>query len=157
MQGTLLEKFLTQPPREFLRFTRSVDNSTVVGTEPRREAYRYAKVVFRFILPYFRVIFFHSQKSSFYARNLTVSIVVSLELECLISRRELSRLYGMTYLTSRKTPVIRSTLPRDSSGALRKSITTSSDLRSLSTGKFLSVLRESYTISSHVQLSSTHW
>ena len=58
MQGTLLEKFLTQSPREFLRLTRSADNSAVVGKEPRREAYRYAKVVFRFIRLYFRVIFF---------------------------------------------------------------------------------------------------
>ncbi|KAF8500917.1 mitochondrial protein Pet127-domain-containing protein [Russula emetica] len=41
--GTLLEKFLTQSPTEFVRLTRSVDNSAVVGKEPRREAYRYAK------------------------------------------------------------------------------------------------------------------
>jgi len=138
MQGTLLEKFLTQPPREFLRLTRSVDNSAVVSEEPRREAYRYAKVVSRFILLRFRVTFF-SQTSSFYAHNLTVSIVVSLELECLISRRELSWQYGMTYLISKRTPVIRSALPGDSSRALRESIMTSSDLRSSSTGKLLSV------------------
>ena len=50
MQGTLMEKLLTQSPREFLRLTRSVDNSAVVGEEPRRETYRYAKVTFRFIL-----------------------------------------------------------------------------------------------------------
>jgi hypothetical protein len=56
MQGTLLEKFLTQSPSKFVRLTRSVDDSAVVGREPRREAYRYAKVVFRFILQYFRVI-----------------------------------------------------------------------------------------------------
>lgn len=137
MQGILLENFLTQPPKEFIHLTRSVDNSTVVGTEPRREAYRYAKVVFRFILPYSRVIFF-SQKSSFYAPNLTVSIDVYLELEYLISRREPSRLYGMTYLTLERTPVIRSALSGDSPRALRESIMTSSVLRSLSTGKFLS-------------------
>jgi hypothetical protein len=65
MQGTLLEKFLTQPPKEFVRLTRSVDNSTVVGTEPKREAYRYAKVAFRFILPYSRVIFFTVGKVRF--------------------------------------------------------------------------------------------
>jgi hypothetical protein len=46
MQGTLMEKFLTESPEEFVRLTRSVD-SAVVGQEPRREAYRYAKVVFR--------------------------------------------------------------------------------------------------------------
>lgn len=87
MQGTLLEKFLTQPPGEFLRLTRSTDNRTVVANEPKREAYRYSKVGFCFILViFFRVIFFHSQTSSFCARNLTVLIVVSLELECLISR-----------------------------------------------------------------------
>jgi hypothetical protein len=85
MQGTLLEKFLTQSPRDFLQLTRSVDNS-VVDKEPRREAYRYAKVVFLFFPRYFRVIFFYSQTSSLYARNLTVSIVVSLELEFLISK-----------------------------------------------------------------------
>jgi hypothetical protein len=138
MQGTLLEKFLTQPPTEFLRLTRSVDNSAVVGKEPRREAYRYAKVVLFYpsILP---SNIFHSQTSSLYARNLTVSIVDFLGLECLISRRELSRLYGMTYLTSKRTPVIRSTLAGDLSGALRKSIMISSDLRSLSTGKLLSI------------------
>jgi hypothetical protein len=65
MQGTLLEKFLTQPPEEFLRLTRSVDDSTVVWTEPRREAYRYAKVVFRSILLYSRVIFFTVRKVRF--------------------------------------------------------------------------------------------
>ncbi len=52
MQGTLLEKFLTHTPREFLQLTRSADNSAVVDKEPRREAYRYSKVVFRFILLY---------------------------------------------------------------------------------------------------------
>jgi hypothetical protein len=139
MQGTLLEKFLTRSPTEFLRLMRSVDNSAVVGEESRREAYRYAKVVFCFILLYFPSNIFHSQKSSLYAPNLTVSILVSPELECLISRRELSRQFGMTYLTSKRTPVIKSALLGDSWRALRKSIMTSSDLRSSSTGKFLSV------------------
>jgi hypothetical protein len=88
MQGTLLEKFLTHPPKEFLRLVRSVDDPTIVAQEPRHEAYRYATVGFRFILVLFsRVIFFQSQTSSFCARNLTASIVVSLELECSISRR----------------------------------------------------------------------
>ncbi len=87
MQGTLLEKFLTRSPRDFLQLTRSVDSSAVVDKEPRREAYRYAKVVFLFFLRYLRVIYFYSQTSSLYARNLTVSIVVSLELEFLISKR----------------------------------------------------------------------
>ncbi|KAI0304363.1 mitochondrial protein Pet127-domain-containing protein [Multifurca ochricompacta] len=41
--GTLLEKFLTHSPSEFLRLTRSSDNPTVVMKEPKREAYRYAK------------------------------------------------------------------------------------------------------------------
>lgn len=41
--GTLLEKFLTHSRRDFLRLTRFVDDSAVVGKEPRREAYRYAK------------------------------------------------------------------------------------------------------------------
>jgi hypothetical protein len=56
MQGPLLEKFLTQSPDEFIRLTRSTGDSSVMDKEPGREAYRYAKVVFRFILLYFRVI-----------------------------------------------------------------------------------------------------
>jgi hypothetical protein len=49
MQGTLLEKLLTQSPKEFLRLTRSSD-SVVMAKEPKGEAYRYAKASFRFAL-----------------------------------------------------------------------------------------------------------
>ncbi|KAI9509215.1 mitochondrial protein Pet127-domain-containing protein [Russula earlei] len=41
--GTLLEKYLTHPPADFLRLTRSAGDSAVVAQEPTREAYRYAK------------------------------------------------------------------------------------------------------------------
>lgn len=54
MQGTLLEKFLTHTPWEFLGLTRSVDNRGVLTNELKREAYRYSKVgLFHscFILP----------------------------------------------------------------------------------------------------------
>jgi hypothetical protein len=44
-----MEKLLTHSPEAFLRLTRSVDNSVVMTEEPKREAYRYAKVSFRFI------------------------------------------------------------------------------------------------------------
>ena len=132
-----MEKFLTRTPREFLGLTRTIPDPAVVASEHEREAYRYAKVSFRFILSVFRIIFLHSQTSSFYARNLTVSIIVSLELGCLISRHARSRLYGMIFLTSKRTPATRSALSKVLLRALRKSITTSYDLRSLSIGKFL--------------------
>ena len=78
---------LGHPPREFLCLTRSVDNPAVVANEPKRKAYRYTTVGFRFILVlFFCVIFFHSRASLLYACNLTVLIFVSLELECSISR-----------------------------------------------------------------------
>ncbi|SRR5258708_37702972 len=48
----------------------------------------------------------------------------------------------MTYLTSKRAPVIRSASTRVLSRALRESIMTLSDLRSLSTGKFLGVTGE---------------
>ncbi|KAI0250740.1 mitochondrial protein Pet127-domain-containing protein [Lactifluus subvellereus] len=41
--GTLLEKFLTHSPSEFLRLTRSSDDPTAMAEGPKREAYRYAK------------------------------------------------------------------------------------------------------------------
>ena len=50
IQGTLLEKHLTHSPDDFLRLTRSSDDPIVVVKEPRREAYRYAKVSFCVIL-----------------------------------------------------------------------------------------------------------
>jgi Mitochondrial protein Pet127 len=76
MQGTLLEKFLTHTPEEFLRLVRSVDVPTVVAEDPRNEAYRYAKVGFRFILVlFFRVIFFQSDK-----------FVLRSQLDCFDSR-----------------------------------------------------------------------
>ena len=43
-QGTLLEKFLTHSPSDFLRLTRSFDDPTAPVEESKREAYRYAKV-----------------------------------------------------------------------------------------------------------------
>jgi Mitochondrial protein Pet127 len=76
MQGTLLEKFLTTPPEEFLRLVRSVDDPTAVAKDPRNEAYRYAKVSFCFILVlFFRVIFFQSDK-----------FVLRSQLDCFNSR-----------------------------------------------------------------------
>ncbi|KAH9065355.1 mitochondrial protein Pet127-domain-containing protein [Lactarius vividus] len=41
--GTLLEKFLTYSPTDFLRLTRSFDAPTPLAEESKREAYRYAK------------------------------------------------------------------------------------------------------------------
>ncbi|KAH9042070.1 mitochondrial protein Pet127-domain-containing protein [Lactarius pseudohatsudake] len=41
--GTLLEKFLTYSPTDFLRLTRSCDAPTPLAEESKREAYRYAK------------------------------------------------------------------------------------------------------------------
>ena len=57
-QGTLLEKFLTHSPSDFLRLTRSfddttapaVDDTTAPAEESKREAYRYAKVSLRLCL-----------------------------------------------------------------------------------------------------------
>jgi hypothetical protein len=49
-QGTLLEKFLTQSPSDFLRLTRSFNVPTGLAEESKREAYRYAKVSLRFVL-----------------------------------------------------------------------------------------------------------
>jgi Mitochondrial protein Pet127 len=43
-KGTLLEKFLTHSPSEFLCLTRSSGDPAAVAEEPKREAYRYAKV-----------------------------------------------------------------------------------------------------------------
>ena len=50
IQGTLLEKHLTHSPEDFLRLTRSSDDSVVMAKEPKREAYRYAKASFCVIL-----------------------------------------------------------------------------------------------------------
>ncbi|KAI0269903.1 mitochondrial protein Pet127-domain-containing protein [Gloeopeniophorella convolvens] len=41
--GTMLEKFLTRPPTEFLGLTRIAADPSVRTEEPAREAYRYAK------------------------------------------------------------------------------------------------------------------
>ena len=49
-QGTLLEKFLTHSPSDFLRLTRSFDDTTAPAEESKREAYRYAKVSLRLCL-----------------------------------------------------------------------------------------------------------
>jgi hypothetical protein len=43
-KGILLEKFLTHSPSEFLRLTRSSVSPAAVAEQPKREAYRYAKV-----------------------------------------------------------------------------------------------------------------
>lgn len=50
IQGTLLEKYLTHSPEDFLRLTRSSNDSVTMAKEPKREAYRYAKASFCVIL-----------------------------------------------------------------------------------------------------------
>jgi hypothetical protein len=43
-KGTLLEKFLTMSPEDFSRLLRNSPNPLELDTDPRRDAYRYAKV-----------------------------------------------------------------------------------------------------------------
>ena len=119
--GTLLEKFLTHPPGEFINLTRSVNNSAVVTKEPRREAYRYAKVGFPFYLVlFFHLIFFHSQTDFFCARNLTVSIVISLELGVFDIKTRVVMTTRHDLLNLERVLVIRSAFLRDFIGSFEK-------------------------------------